>query len=338
MNYAPTKAFAVITMLCLSSLAMANEVIFQAGDEWIARDAQTQEYIIHYLGGDETLKTVRWAPTTNIAVSIASEFKVDGGKIRYQYKIKNHKTSKQPVIGFKVMARAGADGDLLAPEGWFGRVVENFDDRTGDIKLSWLAKSPLQIAAGDHQRGFSVINADLPAAGLAEAKGQISLLSFPDEGPTGALLEFIEQSGLMRQAMKGVPRLAAVPRIPVPTPWDTGTVLANIRTHINTDMVSMQLIDPVFANELNRLFTAAIEATKHNNDKGVKENLNNIRKALKKAHKDIDDDKKDNEDSDWESTEPKQKPKPATIDRLAARVLDFDVRYVLGRLGKDDKD
>lgn len=338
MNNVLTKTFSAIVTFCLSSVVMANEVIFRAGEEWIARDAQTQEYIIHYLGDDETPRTVRWTPATGIDVAVASQFKVQRGEIRYRYSVKNHRTSQRPVIGFKVMARAGKDDDLVSPSGWFASVVENFDDPTAGVWLDWFGRSPHRIDPNTVLNDFGFVTIDLPAVNVGWVAGAMSVLTFSDEGPSGAMLEFMERDGFMRRAAEGVPRLVAAPRIPVPAPFNAEALLTAIQDHLNKDLVTMSLIEGSFAAELNRLFTAAIEAVKHNNAKGVKENLKDIRKALKKAHGDIDDEDHDKKhaDHDWEDTDLKQKPKPTTIDRLAARVLDFDVKYVLKRLGHLD--
>jgi len=77
------------------------------------------------------------------------------------------------------------------------------------------------------------------------------------------------------------------------------------------------------------LFLAAIDAARRNNITGLRNNLKDIRHALKKEHEDADKDEENDGDDD-------KKAKSGTIDKLAAKVLDFDVKYVLKRIGDDE--
>lgn len=339
-------------LLCLPTSALAEFGIGTAQDpvtwqythgvqkdwqEGIVLDPQTGNHIVTYKDAYDSFNSLIFEPATKIFPTVKSRFRRSnvGNTVLYDYEVKNYRKSKQNI--YSLLARVSSINGVHSPSNWNGSAAPSIVDPT--VRLGWvyrIEKMGDGLSPGRTERGFSVESNHLPGMGTFEVSGSSKSTVWlgntpPYDTEVGKQLRELERSDF-------VPRLAAVPRVPVPTPWDTATVLANIRTHLNTDMVSMQLIDPVFANELNRLFTAAIEAAKHNNDKGVKENLKDIRKALKKAHKDVDDDKKDNEDSDWESTDPKQKPKPATVDRLAARALDFDVKYVLRRLGKDKED
>lgn len=317
--------------------------------EGITREPVTGNYIVTYRVEDEAFASVIFVPSNKIRPYLRSHFDMDDddvGNVAYTYSMKNARISRQNIISLSMTAssivqtpNAPIDWATVAVPGSFGRTTltwtRNLTEKEGLLKAG--------LKPGQSQGGFKLKSGDLPGIAAVEMRGNgsgaIWLGHYP-QGKVGEQIAKIEQDNFVHI-------YAAVPRIPVPTPWDAGTVLANIRTHINTDMVSMQLIDLVFANELNRLFTAAIEAAKHNNDKGVKENLKDIRKALKKAHRDMDDEDnharkhrhRNNDDSDdWEHTDPKQKPKPVFIDKLAARVLDFDVKYVLGRLGKTKED
>ena len=72
---------------------------------------------------------------------------------------------------------------------------------------------------------------------------------------------------------------------------------------------------------------AAANAYRLNNTKAGKENIDAVRKLLAHEHYYLDHDDEDNEDT------PEHKAATRlTIDRLAARVLDFDLRYVLKRM------
>lgn len=309
--------------------------------EGVLFDEGSGNYIVTYKSYySDKLKRVVFEPSTKISPSLRSAFVWlrQGNTISYSYALKNGKTAKQPIGLLTTDVSNVNAGGQIAPTGWESTVVPALEG--SGLLLSWSPRlggvDKLQgLAPGAAKTGFILKSNDLPGVATVKARGITDhVTEWLGHFPVGAVGERMEEI----IQVDFVPVRAAIPRIPVPIPFDAGAVLANIRTHINTDMVSMQLIDPVFANELNRLFTAAIEAAKHNNERGVKEHLKDIRKQLKKAHKDVDNEPKDDGDSNWESMDPKQKPKPATIDRLAARVLDFDVKYVLGRLGKDEKD
>lgn len=127
-----------------------------------------------------------------------------------------------------------------------------------------------------------------------------------------------------------VPRLAAVPRIPAGQPFDPVLTLTGIQKHLNQDLVSLKLVDPVFASQLDRSLQAALDAAKLNNTRALKDHPKDLRRALKKEHDDVD--KEDHDDDD------EGKPKKSgLIDKLAARVLDFDIKYVEKRVsGKND--
>jgi hypothetical protein len=71
---------------------------------------------------------------------------------------------------------------------------------------------------------------------------------------------------------------------------------------------------------------AAANAYRNNQPKVGREQIESLRKMLDREHKYLDHDDEDNEDT------PEHKHATRlTIDRLAARVLDFDLRYVLKR-------
>ena len=97
----------------------------------------------------------------------------------------------------------------------------------------------------------------------------------------------------------------------------------------------MKLIDPTFASQLDRLFQTAIAAAKGGNTVALKGNLKDLRQMLKREHADVD-----KEDEDWDKEDDgkgKEKDKSRQIDKLAAKVLDFDLKYIQKRLGHNEK-
>jgi hypothetical protein len=314
------------------SVAKADEIIFQQGQERIVYDSRTSEYVIEYIGNDGTLKTVRWTPATNIQVTVRSRFKQSGDRINYSYAINNHKNSLQPVLGFRVLIKGGIEKDLLAPGNWRASVVKNYDDPTAGVWVSWTPnRTEYSLTPGASLSGLDMVSTELPGAGMALARGLMSVLTYPDEGPGGALIEFMEGGGFLKKASEGVSRLAAVPRISVPSPYDDATVLTNIKKHLDTDLVSMKLVEPVLVSDLDRWLAAAIAAAKSGNSTALTADIKELRKLLKREHEDVD---KEN-DGDGKDDDDKNKATKRQIDKLAARVLDFDLKYVERRVTGD---
>ncbi|MEK7711482.1 MAG: hypothetical protein AAB312_00355, partial [Pseudomonadota bacterium] len=105
-----------------------------------------------------------------------------------------------------------------------------------------------------------------------------------------------------------------------------------IQQHVKTDMVSMQLIDPALLAPVDRGLTQAIAAAQGGNTPSLLHEIMNLRQLLKQEHADVDkDDDGDRDDDD------KNKAAKRQIDKLAARVLDFDLKYVERRV-KGEKD
>ena len=104
-------------------------------------------------------------------------------------------------------------------------------------------------------------------------------------------------------------------------------MLGRIQSHVHT-WIASGLLDATFSSQLDRYFQSSIDAYSRNQPKAAKEHIETLRKMLKREHEDVDHD----ED---EKAEEKNERKSArvNIDRLAARILDFDLKYVLKRSG-----
>ena len=160
-----------------------------------------------------------------------------------------------------------------------------------------------------------------------DLRGSAPVTEFLDDGPSPTSAVGITYHKLRLNDF--VPRFVAVPRIAVPTPFDAAVVLAGIQQHIKTDILSMQLVDAVFTSQLDPWFASAIDAAKRNNTAGLRHAIKELHQLLKQEHADMDNDSDLDDDK-----EKKSKPR---IDKLAARVLDFDFKYLDKRV-KDNKD
>ena len=131
-----------------------------------------------------------------------------------------------------------------------------------------------------------------------------------------------------------VTRNAAVPTIAVPDPFDAAVTLERIQTQMHT-WIAMQLLDATFSSQLDRSFQSAISAYRLNQPKVGKKEIQTMRELLKKEQPDLGRDEEHESDKSQEKNDDR---KSALIDRLAARVLDFDLKYVIKRAGGDKDD
>jgi hypothetical protein len=337
--------------------------------ESIVRDPATGDYIITYWNTDldpPGLETTTFVPATKIVPTMQSRFSADGaGSIVYRYTVASGVQSKQvlgqiildpvdSVIGTRssrgmrvgTVAESAArklvvkanKAALSTPAGWDGSVAFGAGERAdSSVRIGWdptynlaLEKDGEGIKPGSAVRGFGFSSNALPGIIAAELSGDSPVHGWSGEGPP-------EDSAILQQlneieAHDFVPRNVAVPTIAVPEPFDAALLLDRIRTHVAT-WPGKQLLDPAFAAQLDRYMIAAADAYRLNNAKAGKENIKAIRKLLEHEHQYLDHDDEDNDD-----TAEQKAATRLTIDRLAARVLDFDLRYVLKRTEHDHEE
>jgi len=334
--------------------------------ESVVLDPNTGDYVITYYGvgepGDEDNEILRQAifyPATKIDPIVQSTFKLQReGEIVYTYRVTNGKKSRQPLISLLfdpitdivspvplpkryqdvnpaniLQHIASAVSAITTPEGWTGRSTPS---RTGGLRIGWSYDELINeknervgLLPGKTQAGFGFSSKDIVGISMAQMWGNARINSYKDEGPSS--LEMSNQLKPLKQH-DYVSRPAAVPAIAVPTPFDTATLLDRIQTQMHT-WIAMQLLDATFSSQLDRYLTAAADAYRHNQPKAGKEHIQTLRRMLKKEHEDADrDDEKDDGKPEGKNDD---KSKPKLIDRLAARVLDFDLKYVLKRMGDD---
>ena len=330
--------------------------------ESIVRDPSTGNYTITYRGDPNSpeLSQTVFVPSTKIDPTIRSSFRLgERGVIMYRYTVSNGAAAKQAIVGVVIQQIANPIlGEILFPDGTFPNEVAekaaydaynaavkaatasppNWD---GDItrRLSQVDWSPNAatfntggIHAGRTLSGFGFNSLDLPGVGSSWMDGRIGeneIFGFLDDGPLQDSAVFAELNQLRDNDF--VRRNAVVPTIAVPVPFDAAVLLDRIRTHVAT-WPGKQLLDPAFAAQLDRYMVAAAEAYRLNNTKAGRENIQTTRKLLAKEHHNLD------HDEDDDDTEEHKTSTRLTIDRLAARVLDFDLRYVLKRTGKEKDD
>lgn len=323
-----------LRLLLLAGLASAS--VQAATQEGVTYDPQTGNYVIAYkavdIDGNEFLDEVTFVPATKIVPVVKARFikKIGSDSISYQFSIKNKDTANQAILGMYVLASTVGNGSQTIPSGWSGSVSKNYVGQGAYVSWSYRrGQNPLAgLAPGHAQTGFGVESSDLPGVVEVELNGATPLIVWAGEvdpkSDVGKQVNQLETNNFVRIT-------SAVPLISVPTPYDIATVLTNIQKHLDTDLVSLKLVDPVFVAKLDSWFVSAIDAARRGNTEGLRNAIHELRRLLKREQPDAD---KEDDDSDDKDGDKNKTPRPG-IAKLAAQVLDFDLRYVQQRIVGD---
>lgn len=328
--------------------------------ESIVLDPNTGDYTVTYWDYPKSpkkrLQQVIFVPSTKIDPLVKSTFKSrEEGVIAYAYRVTNGQKSQQSLVvmlfdpvtdivsalplpkndqdidpnTIEQINQAGIDA-LTTPSEWLGLASTS---EGGGLRIGWSYLNSRNVndglLPGNAQGGFGFTSRDIPGIGIAQLSGHSPVPMYPGEGPTGALgkeFEKIEQNDF-------VPRNAAVPTIAVPDPFDPAVTLERIQAHMHT-WIGMQLLDATFSAQLDRYFQSAISAYRLNQPKVGKKHIQTMRELIKKEHADAD--REDDKDDRGEKGDNHDKNKRVLIDKLAARILDFDLKYVTKRMDRDD--
>jgi hypothetical protein len=257
-------------------------------------------------------------------------------KFGYRYSVRNGRDSRQFITVVRLSVSNVLSATPQIPDGWSGDVTLDHAAGSG-FNVSWGyfrrgRPQPVGIKPGEKETGFGFDSKDLPGVGQFELSGSIYsdgstgiVNNFPDEGPSNEENPTIIEQFRQINGHDFVARLAAVPRISVPVPYDAAVVLTGIKSHLDTDLVKLKLVDPALVTELDRWLDAAVAAAKAGNSKALRSAIQEARRLLKREYPDI-------EREDGEDEGDKGKKQSSRIDRLAAWVLDFDMRYVERRI------
>lgn len=334
--------------------------VFAEEGESIVFNSSTGNYLInHYSQIDKKFEQLIFIPTTKINPALKTWFKVGRGEeVRYGYTLTSGRDSQQAIrlLIFDPVSSVTTNlpniplnappgkimGDMMnvanyfdTPALWNARMVYSKGQKA--FRISW----GYNIETGGLTPGSNVVfgfnSRDLPGIILAAVRGYApdSQEIDGEELPNAKDGGFGQQYTELVTKKNFVPRPAAVPAIAVPSPFDSAVLLDRIQTQMHT-WIGMELLDATYSSQLDRYFAAAADAYRHNQPKAGKEHIQTLRKMLKKEHEDADkDDEK--EDGKYEGKSD-DKSKRIQIDRLAAKVLDFDLKYVLKRMDGNDKD
>lgn len=314
--------------------------VYKDWQEGVVLDSSTGNYKVTYKDDHfGQYSEVVIEPATKIDPRLKSKFALvrDSETIRYQYRLRNGAQAKLYIVSLSTFVRNVNPGNPVDPPGWLGTAMPNV--KPTYLKLDWsymgrdreelMSGKRVGIAPGASESGFVLESNDLPGVALLEIKGQPTIQTFW----LGQAPEFhspIGQQIAQLNAKNFIGRPAAVPLVAVGTPYNAATVLDALRAHITKDIVDLKLIEPTLASELDRILQVAADAIRRNSIKAARDHLHDAFKLVHKAHPDPDRDDWDDEDE-----ESKHKGKSSSvhpIDRLAARVIAFDLKYVEKRL------
>ena len=325
--------------------------------ENIVLDPVTGNYTITYWDEEEPagLEKTTFVPATKIIPAIRCKFRLVGANdVAYSYTVANGAAAKQAIVGLSLEQTARVKGErdfpaitatadeveqaifanmstLDSPENWSGNIYSVL----GYSRIVW-RPDELEtggVKAGRTQVGFGFSSPALPGVSEARMKGIGQIFGYAGDGP--AMDSTIRPELERLRKNNFIARPAAVPTIAVPAPFDAAVLLDRIRAHVAT-WPGKHLLDPAFSTQLDRYMVAAADAYRRNQPKAGKEHIQTLRKMLKKEHEDADrDDDKEEEKHEGKSYNKARRP---PIDHLAARILDFDLKYVMKRVGGDKDD
>ncbi len=348
-----------LTILFGLFLVLRISTLFAYPGESIVRD-DNDDYIITYWNGSNLMQS-KFYPATKIKPRVNSSFKISAKDlITYRYAIFNGASAKQPISSLRIRniskifgsqpmvpissittpqaaisAVESMSAPLVKPRKWDG-AIDTDSTNTQALQADWFFfaevhpnKTQIGVMPGSSTRGFGFSSLDLPGIGNMLLEGEVSSHGvYEDEGPDPEESEIVTQLDQIEQN-NFVSRNAAIPTIAVPVPFDAAVLLDRIRAHVAT-WPDKQLLDSAFAAQLDRTMDAAAGAYRNNQPKAGREHIESLRRLLDREHKYLDHD-----DEDGEDTEEHKQATRRSIDRLAARVLDFDLRYVLKRMGRE---
>lgn len=221
----------------------------------------------------------------------------------------------QVVARFAVMPNV-----VLAPPAWKSRIDRDVTNSgVPTSRVVWTG-GEIGILPGAEVAGLGFSSLDLPGLASLTAEGGTDM-DYPDPDGPGENDPVDRQLWDIKDATYPTVN-AAAPMIAVPSPFDPAVTLENIQAHIHS-WIAKQLLDTAFSAQLDTSFQAAIAAYRANQPQTAITQLQTMRMLIKQQQPDADK-------NDTTPTVNLPAP-PATIDLLTARILYFDLGYVMQR-------
>lgn len=337
----------IVVFVCVLLFPLGVAHALEPG-EGIVLDPLTGNYMLTYSNelenGNKVLAHGTFFPATKIVPAIYTKLSLDGtGAVNYSYSVSSGAQSRQildtvrfnlfnKIVGSKDLptdmqaatleqVAAVFEANKLAlstPSSWEGFISTN---KSGASRITWdPIKSGVGIRPGESQQGFGFISQSLPGLGTAQFEGtRDGRNGFSGEGPDPASDISKQIQALYQNDF--VARNAAVPAIAVPTPFDPAVTMERIQAQMHT-WIAKQLIDPAFSSQLDRNFQSAADAYRNQGQAGNGQ-IGRMLALLVQQYEEL-------ERGDEELVK-KKSAVPAQIDKLAALVLYFDLKYVMQR-------
>jgi hypothetical protein len=337
------SAKVLLRWLALTQITSCQLALATQPGEGIVTDS-SGNYVVTYCApsGSSTcqLEQVVWVPSTKIKPSIRTMLSNVDGTVHYSYAVSNDETSSQAIALFAIDSVSNLTGGpsplsispsisddaltaavaswraaLSAPTGWQPLAVTSQSGNS--LRVAWMYASPATaggLLPGKTERRFALASNDLPGIGIAEVVGNPGNEPvFSDDGPTGNIGQ--QFSLLQRKNFLG--RYVALPTISVPSPFSRTLLLQSIDGQVAT-WVNYGLIDGDLYSRIHTLIQAAIASANAGDNGSCKLRGDALRKLLRSVASWLD-----NQD------QPAEAEKSGPIAPLAARVLDFDIEYVM---------
>lgn len=323
------KRVKTLVLLCASALSLIATTGWP--NEGVFPDARTGDYLIRYKGGAGVIEEVIFYSKAKVDPEVKSRVMLmPDGSIGYSFKVRNVGDAKQHLTSIMFDA-SDADGATQSSSlHWDPYVFEDVEKSIHLVSWSSILIPDSQLEAATLRKGlapgsefaeFFIGSRHLPGVGVMRLSSDPSeTTGYPDDGPDYDT--DIGKKVYELETHNYVPRHAAIPLIHLGTPFDVVETLSSMQAHIKKDLIQMRLVEPGFAAELDRLLQSAIDASKVGATKALAGKLKDFRQAIQKASPGVD------VDEAWMSDDGKGGNPNRLIDRLAARVLFFDIKYI----------
>ncbi len=186
-------------------------------------DPTTGNYVIKYVGDEDTLVTVIFEPATKINPLVDAEVSLSGqgDTLIYHYKVTNQKNGKQRLQYFEL--EYSADFVDVTQNRWTGRKIKRpvlEGNRISNVETNrYFWAGGIGIGLGIVAEGFRIKSVGLPAIVNAYFQGNVPMTPFPDGGPPPELdrqiakLEIFPANRVIRKTV--APVLPPEPFIPL---------------------------------------------------------------------------------------------------------------------------
>jgi hypothetical protein len=310
-----------------------------------------------------------YIPSNQVTPDIRSEVSWRNGQFQYEYNIRNTQTAKQfigslevwslPLViepttlpaltatheqselrGLQIDARYEArrafeKSIVRSPAGWNGGL--RLDKDAGKTSIVWNVgirdTDSEGIKPGQRQSGFGITRPELPGVARFKVEGRNPEPWIPDQLPDTS---FWNQKVQEIRSQDYILSSVIAPVIQVPAPYSGSELARRLKTHVNTWVKYGHVSQPML-DKINLQFDQLIPSLENRNKRQVRETFIHMLTAIFREHPgmhlghSLEDEDKHNSKSFSRIAERGNLNSP-NIDRLAARVLVYDLFYILVRM------